>query len=80
MSTQPELALRRRRRPWIAFLWLFGSALLGDLPEAPGQVELPPGRRLVGFSRDHLYLSRTDELDFQWLERYAEPTVTGPGR
>lgn len=45
-----------------------------------GQVELPPARRLVGFSRDHLYLSRTDELDFQWLERYAEPTVSGTGR
>jgi streptogramin lyase len=45
-----------------------------------GQVELPEGRRLVGFSRDHVYLARTDELDFQWLERYPEPTVSRPDR
>jgi hypothetical protein len=41
-----------------------------------GQVELPPDRRLLGFSRDYVYLARTDELDFQWLERYPEPTVS----
>jgi hypothetical protein len=45
-----------------------------------GQVELPPGRSLVEFSRDYVYLARTDELDFQWLERYAEPTIDAGGR
>ncbi len=40
-----------------------------------GQVRLPPGRTLVGFSRDYVYLARTDELDFRWLERYPEPTI-----
>ena len=51
--------------------------VFGSDGQLSGQVELPPGRRLVGFSRDYLYLSRTDELDFQWLEKYPEPTVTG---
>ncbi len=45
-----------------------------------GQVELPPGRTLVGFSRDYVYLARTDELDFRWLERYAEPTIDAGSR
>jgi len=40
-----------------------------------GQVRLPPARTLVGFSRDYVYLARTDELDFRWLERYPEPTI-----
>ncbi|MGW8282941.1 MAG: hypothetical protein ACWGON_06545, partial [Gemmatimonadota bacterium] len=42
-----------------------------------GQVRLPPARTLVGFSRDYVYLARTDELDFRWLERYPEPTIDG---
>jgi hypothetical protein len=45
-----------------------------------GQVEFPPGRTLVGFSRDYVYLARTDELDFRWLERYAEPTIDAGSR
>lgn len=42
-----------------------------------GQVELPRGRTLVGFGRDYVYMSTTDELDFRWLERYAQPTIGG---
>ncbi len=42
-----------------------------------GQVQLPEGRTLVGFARDYVFLSRTDELDFRWLERYAQPTIGG---
>ncbi|MGD8496909.1 MAG: hypothetical protein PVF05_12040, partial [Gemmatimonadales bacterium] len=40
-----------------------------------GSVRLPAGRRLEGFGRDALYLSRTDDLDFVWLERYRLPNL-----
>ncbi|MEJ2484053.1 MAG: hypothetical protein P8049_13325 [Gemmatimonadota bacterium] len=50
--------------------------VFGPAGRRSGRVELPPGRRLLGFSRDYVYLARTDELDFQWLERYPEPTVS----
>ena len=71
-------------RLWVRRYVRAGAPALYDVfgPDGrlSGQVELPPGRRLVGFSRDYLYLSRTDELDFQWLEKYPEPTVTGRDR
>lgn len=38
-------------------------------------VRLPADRRLEGFGRDALYLSRTDDLDFVWLERYRLPNL-----
>jgi sugar lactone lactonase YvrE len=40
-----------------------------------GSVELPADRRLEGFGRNSVYLSRTDDLDFVWLERYPLPTL-----
>lgn len=40
-----------------------------------GQVRLPAGRTLIGFSRDYVYLARSDELDFRWLERYPQPEI-----
>lgn len=40
-----------------------------------GAVRLPADRRLEGFGDDALYLTRTDELDFVWLERYPLPPV-----
>jgi len=40
-----------------------------------GAVRLPADRRLEGFGRNSVYLSRTDDLDFVWLERYGIPTI-----
>lgn len=40
-----------------------------------GSVRLPEGRRLEGFGDDAVYLSRTDPLDFVWLERYEVPAL-----
>lgn len=36
-------------------------------------VVLPPGRRVAGFGLETVYLVRRDELDFEWLEKYARP-------
>ncbi len=75
-STQVDFA----GRVWIRRYTEAGQPHLYDVAgpdgRVTGQVELPPGRRLVGFTRDYVYLARTDELDFQWLERYPEPTVS----
>ena len=47
---------------------------LYDVFDAQGrrvrQVELAPGRRLLGFGRGTLYAVRLDEDDLQWVERY----------
>ncbi|MFW6088768.1 MAG: hypothetical protein ACODAB_03375 [Gemmatimonadota bacterium] len=40
-----------------------------------GSVRLPEGRRLAGLGEDGVYLSRTDPLDFVWLERYDLPAL-----
>lgn len=39
-----------------------------------GRVDLPEGRTLEGFGDGSVYLSRSDDLEFVWLERYAHPT------
>lgn len=38
-----------------------------------GIVRLPADRRLEGFGREAVYLSRSDVLDFTWLEKYDLP-------
>ena len=38
------------------------------------QVELPENRRLVGFGENSLYLTRSDEFDFAWLQKYDAPS------
>ncbi len=47
---------------------------LYDVFDGSGQlirrVQLPEGRRLVGFGDGVLYAVATDEDDLQWLERY----------
>jgi len=40
-----------------------------------GSVRLPEDRNLEGFGDGEVYLSRTDDLDFVWLERYAMPSL-----
>lgn len=54
--------------------------LFGPDGRRAGQVALPPGRSLAGFGRDAVYLVRTDELDFAWLERYAAPAPADVSR
>lgn len=38
-----------------------------------GHLMLPADRRLVALERDGVYLARTDEDGFEWVERYAWP-------
>ena len=38
-----------------------------------GHVLLPAGRRLAGLERGGIYLVRTDEDGFEWVERYGWP-------
>lgn len=40
-----------------------------------GSVRLPADRRLEGFGGESVYLSRIDQFDFVWLERYALPAL-----
>jgi hypothetical protein len=64
-------------RAWVRRHVAAGQPALYDLfgPDGgrTGQVVLPAGRSLAGFGRDVVYLVRTDDLDFAWLERYAAP-------
>lgn len=56
-----------------------GQAPLYDVLDASGRrlgsVRLPEGRTLEGLGDGDVYLSRTDDLDFVWLERYAMPIL-----
>jgi sugar lactone lactonase YvrE len=83
-ETKPAISSRGARVDHAGRLWVRRNARAGEPPlydvfdhqgRRAGQVELPPNRSLVGFSRDYVYMARTDELDFRWLERYAEPTI-----
>ncbi len=64
-------------RAWVLRYGRAGDAPVYDVFDPAGrriaQVELPEGRRLVGFGEGSLYLSRTDDLDFAWLEKYETP-------
>jgi hypothetical protein len=72
------------RNAWIApdgNMWLLRSRLGGDpIPTFDvfngsgvliGKVSIPGDRRVVGFGKNSVYLSKTDGDDMQWLERYA---------
>ena len=88
-DTKPAISSRGARVDFAGRVWVRRNAKAGEPPlydvfdhngRLSGQVELPPDRTLVGFSRDYVYLARTDELDFRWLERYPEPTIGVGGR
>ncbi len=88
-ETKPAISSNEARVDYAGRVWVRRNVKAGEPPlydvfgpegRRSGQVELPPDRTLVGFSRDYVYLARTDELDFQWLERYAEPTIGAGGR
>ena len=42
------------------------------------QLQLPQHRRLVGFGRGTVYLVRIDDVDLEYLERYALPSFNRP--
>ena len=51
-----------------------GAEVVYDVFDANGyrteQVIFPPGRRVVGFGGEFVYVVRRDEFDLFWLERY----------
>ena len=59
---------------WVRRYVAHGEPELHDVFDSSGnrvrQVELPAGRRLLGFGNGVVYLVRTDEDDLQWIERY----------
>jgi hypothetical protein len=88
-ETKPAISSRGARIDFAGRVWVRRNVKAGEPPlydvfdpegRRTGQVELPPDRTLVGFSQDYVYLARTDELDFRWLERYAEPTISAGSR
>ncbi len=66
-------------RAWVERHVPAGDPPLFDIFDVAGrrlaQVRLPEGRSLVGFGDGTLFLSRTDDLDFHWLERYPLPRL-----
>ena len=64
---------------WVVRETAAGEAPLVDIFGPDGtlkaRVRLPKGCEIAGFGTAAVYLARTDELDFQWLERYALPTL-----
>jgi hypothetical protein len=38
-------------------------------------VTIPAGCSLMGFGDGTVYLTRRDDLGFQWLERYDRPAI-----
>lgn len=64
---------------WVVRETAAGEAPLVDVFGRDGtlkaRVRLPKGCELAGFGADVVYLTRTDDLDFQWLEKYALPTL-----
>ena len=88
-ETKPAFSARDAQVDFAGRVWVRRNTKAGEPPlydvfdhegRRSGQVEFPPGRSLVGFSRGYVYLARTDELDFNWLERYAEPTISAGSR
>ena len=49
--------------------------VFGENGELKGRVVLPRDCRIAGFGAGSIYLIRSDDLDFQWLERYELPTL-----
>ncbi len=64
---------------WVVRETAAGEAPLVDVFGPDGtlkaHVRLPRACEIAGFGTDAVYLVRTDDLDFQWLERYEPPTL-----
>lgn len=78
----PPFATRSTRFASDGMLWVkrnvkAGAATTYDLFDQSGklamQLELPPGRKVVGFGNGAVYLARVDDDDLHYLERYALP-------
>lgn len=67
----------RMARAWVRRHREAGAAPRYDVFDGTGalvmSVDLPMGRRVVGFGEDALYAVRMDEFGLQYLERYAVP-------
>ena len=67
----------RMGRAWVRRHQRAGSLPRYDLFDGSGalvlSVDLPPGRRVLGFGPSGLYAVRMDEVGLQYLERYAVP-------
>jgi hypothetical protein len=75
----PPFRAKRTRVSPVGELWVerylpVGSPPLVDIFDRAGEkvaeIELPLGRRLVGFGPGVVYLVRTDDDGLEWLERY----------
>lgn len=68
-------------RAWVRRHVPAGDPPLFDVFDARGervaQIELPPDRSLVAIGEAGVYLTRSDELDFAWLEKYPLPALGG---
>lgn len=73
------VAVDAEGRAWVRRHVRAGEAHLYDVFDASGQrvaqVGLPGDRRLVAFGADSAYLVRSDELGFDWLEKYPMPAL-----
>ena len=68
-------------RAWVQRYVPAGAPPLFDVFDARGvrvaQVALPEDRSLAAIGESGVYLSRSDEFDFAWLEKYAAPAIDG---
>jgi hypothetical protein len=80
-AAKPPFAARTARMSpdgefWVERSMPAGGAPTYDVFDASGrlarQVVLPKNARLVGFGAGSIYLSRSDEDDLQWLEKYRK--------
>ena len=78
LSSSSTLRIDGHGRAWVQRHRKADEAPLFDVFDPSGrriaQVELPENRRLVGFGENSLYLTRSDEFDFAWLEKYDAPS------
>jgi sugar lactone lactonase YvrE len=66
------------------YVWVERHVPAGDSPvldvfdgagDPVGSIEIPVRSSLRGFGDGTLYLTRWDDLGFQWLERYGRPSI-----
>jgi hypothetical protein len=68
----------------LGYLWVERHVPAGVAPvldvfdaegDRVGSVTIPVSSSLRGFGDGTLYLTRWDDLGFQWLERYGRPSI-----
>ncbi len=67
-------------RAWVRRLTRAGEPALFDLFDGRGrrvgQARLPGDRRLIGFGDGVVFVARSDDLDFDWLEIFELPALS----